>query len=169
MVSEYLDFQYHGYMLIQLVLIVYGCDDIFHVCDWYVGFCGYRRYLLLHVARIIFLWFILWVELSVVWGFPYLETLMTLSLVWSSGKGSFSLVWSSGRGLVRVLYFLTCSKQWGEERWFALFRLVASIVLGVRCINVFTNNSLRNKGDSLAAIAGHLEPSISRKLDVIVG
>jgi len=50
-----------------------------------------------------------------------------------------------------------------------LFRLVASIQLGVRCINVFNHNSLRNKGDSLAAAVGHVEPSISRKLDVVIG
>jgi len=59
-----------------------------------------------------------------------------------------------------VLYPLACVKQWGGERCFNLFRLVASIVLDVRCINIFTHNSLRNKGDSLAAIVGHIEPSI---------
>ena len=68
-----------------------------------------------------------------------------------------------------MLYSLACAKQWGEERCFALFRLVTSIVSGVRCIDVFTHNSLRNKGDSLAATAVHIEPSISRKLDVVVG
>jgi len=68
-----------------------------------------------------------------------------------------------------VLYFLICAKQWGEERFFVLFCLVVSIVPGVRCIDNFTHNSLRNKGDSLAAIAGHIEPFISRKLDVVVG
>ena len=59
-----------------------------------------------------------------------------------------------------MLYPLAYVKQWGGERCFTLFRLVASIVPGVRCINVFTHNSLRNKGDSLAAIVGHIEPSV---------
>ena len=68
-----------------------------------------------------------------------------------------------------MLYSLACVKQWGGQRCFTLFRLVASIVSGVRCINVFTHNSLRNQRDSLAAIVGHDEPSISRKLDVVVG
>ena len=45
-------------------------------------------------------------------------------------------------------------------RCFTLFQLVASIVPDVRCINVFTYNSLRNKGDSLAAIVGDIEQSI---------
>jgi len=67
-----------------------------------------------------------------------------------------------------VLYSLACVKQWRGERCFTLFRLVASMP-NVRCINVFTHNFLRNKGDSLAAIVGHIEPSISRKLDVVVG
>jgi len=44
-----------------------------------------------------------------------------------------------------------------------------SIVPNVRCIDIFTHNSLRNKGDSLVAIVGHVEQSISRKLDVVVG
>ena len=68
-----------------------------------------------------------------------------------------------------MLYSLACVKQWGGERCFALFWLVTSIVPGVRCIDVFTHNSLRNKGDSLVAIVGHIEPFISRKLDVVVG
>jgi len=68
-----------------------------------------------------------------------------------------------------VLYPLACVKQWEGERYFTLFRLVASIMPDVRCIDVFTHNSLRNKGDSLTAIVGHVEPSISRKLDVVVG
>jgi len=97
------------------------------------------------------------------------DPVKTLSPVWRSGKGSSSLVWSSGRELVRVLYSLACVKQWWGERCFTLFRLVASIVHGVRCINVFTQNSLRNKGDNLAVIVGHVEPFISRKLDVVVG
>jgi len=80
--------------------------------------------------------------------------------VWSSGKRSSSPVWSSGRGLVRVLYPLTCLKQLEWERCFTLFRLVASIVPDVWCINVFTHNSLTNKGDNLAAIVGHIEPSV---------
>jgi len=89
--------------------------------------------------------------------------------VWSSGKGSSSPVWSSGRGLVRVLYSLACVKQWGRDRCFTLFRLVASIVPGVRCIDVFTHNSLRNKGDSLATLSGTHRTICSRKLDVVVG
>jgi len=97
------------------------------------------------------------------------DPMMTLSPVWSSGKWSSPLVWSSGRGLVRVLYSLACAKQSGEKKCFTLFRLVASIVPSVRCINDFTHNSLRNKRDSLAAIAGHIKPFISRKLDVVVG
>ena len=59
-----------------------------------------------------------------------------------------------------MLYPLAYVKQWGGERCFTLFQLVASIVLDVRCINVFTHNSLRNKGDSLAAIVGHIEPPV---------
>ena len=68
-----------------------------------------------------------------------------------------------------MLYSLACVKKWGGERCFTLFRLVTGIVPDVRCIDVFTHNSLRNKGDSLAVIVGHIEPSISRKLDVVVG
>jgi len=59
-----------------------------------------------------------------------------------------------------VLYPLACVKQWRGERCFSFFRLVASIVSGVRCIDAFTHNSLSNKGDSLAAIVGHVEPSV---------
>jgi len=51
-------------------------------------------------------------------------------------------------------------KQWGGERCFTLFQLVASIVSDVRCIDIFTHNYLTNKGDSLAAIVGHIEPSV---------
>jgi len=52
-----------------------------------------------------------------------------------------------------------------------MFRLtygsLLSIVLGVRCTDVFTHKSLRNKGDlSVAAMVELLEPSDSRKLDV---
>ena len=68
-----------------------------------------------------------------------------------------------------MLYSLACVKQWGGERCLSLFWLIASIVPGVQCINLFSHNSLRNKGDSLAAIVGHIEPYISRKLDVVVG
>jgi len=50
-----------------------------------------------------------------------------------------------------------------------LFRLVASIVPDVRCINVFTHNSLRDKGDSLTTIVGHIKPYVLGKLDVVVG
>ena len=84
----------------------------------------------------------------------------TLLPVWSNGKGSYSFVWSSGRWLVWVLYPLACVKQWGRERCFTLFRLVVNIVFDVRCINVFTHNSLRNKRNSLAAIVGHIEPFV---------
>jgi len=93
----------------------------------------------------------------------------TISPVWSNGKGSSSPVWSSGRWLVRVLYPLTCVKQWGGDKCFTLFWLVASIVPDVRCIDVFTHNSLRNKGDSLAALSGIHRTICSRKLDVVVG
>ena len=68
-----------------------------------------------------------------------------------------------------MFYSLACVKQLGGDRCFTLFRLVASIVPGVGCINVVTHNSLRNKGDSLTTIVGHVEPSISRKLDVAMG
>jgi len=68
-----------------------------------------------------------------------------------------------------VLYSLACVKQWGRDRCFTLFRLVASIVPGVRCIDVFTHNSLRNKGDSLATLSGTHRTICSRKLDVVVG
>jgi len=61
-----------------------------------------------------------------------------------------------------VLYSLACVKQWGGKN-------VSPYFGSLRCINVFTHNSLRNKGNSLTAIAGHVEPSISRKLDVVVG
>ena len=93
----------------------------------------------------------------------------TLSPVWSGGKGSSSPVWSSGRGLVRVLYPLACVKQWGRDRCFTLFRLVASLVPDVQCIDVFTHNSLRNKGESLAALSGTHRTICSRKLDVVLG
>ena len=85
------------------------------------------------------------------------------------GKGSSSPVWSSGRGLVRVLYPLACVKQWGGDRCFTLFQLVASIVPDVRCIDVFTHNSLRDNGDSLAALSGTHRTICSRKLDIVVG
>ena len=52
---------------------------------------------------------------------------------------------------------------------FHLISACCSIVPDVRCIDVFTHNSLRNKGDSLAVIVGHIEQSIFRKLDVVVG
>ena len=48
------------------------------------------------------------------------------------------------------------------------FRLVASIVSDVRCIDVFTHNSLRDKGDSLAALSGTHRTICYRKLDVVV-
>jgi len=35
-----------------------------------------------------------------------------------------------------------------------------SIVSGVQCIDVFTHNSLRNKGDNMAVIVGHIKPSV---------
>jgi len=52
-----------------------------------------------------------------------------------------------------------------------MFRLtygsLLSIVLGVRCTDVFTHKSLRNKGDlSVVAMVELLEPSDSKKLDV---
>ena len=97
------------------------------------------------------------------------DQVKNLSLVWSSVNGSSSPLWSSGRGLVQVFYSLACVKQLGGDRCFTLFRLVASIVPCVGCINVVTHNSLRNKGDSLTTIVGHVEPSISRKLDVAMG
>ena len=59
-----------------------------------------------------------------------------------------------------MLYPLVCVKQWGGERCFTLFWLVASIVPDVRCIDVLTHNSLRNKGDSLVAIVGHIKPYV---------
>ena len=85
---------------------------------------------------------------------------VTLLPVWSSGNGSSLPVWSTSRWLVRVMYPLACVKQWEGERCFTLFRLVASIVPDVRCIDVFTHNSLRNKGDSLTALVRHIEPSV---------
>jgi len=68
-----------------------------------------------------------------------------------------------------VLYPLAFVKQWGEDRCFTLFRLVASIVPDVRCIDVFTHNSLRDKGDSLVALSETHRTIYSRKLDTIVG
>jgi len=110
------------------------------------------------------------VELNIVWGFSVPRNpVKTLSPVWNSGKGSSSPVWRSGRGLVRVLYPLACVKQWGGESCFSLFRLVASIVPDVRCIDVFTHNSLRDKGDNMAALSGTHRTICSRKLDVVVG
>ncbi|QCD89449.1 hypothetical protein DEO72_LG4g393 [Vigna unguiculata] len=88
------------------------------------------------------------------------------------GFGSSSLCRDengSGRGLVRVLYPLACVKQWGRDRCFTLFRLVASLVPDVQCIDVFTHNSLRNKGESLAALSGTHRTICSRKLDVVLG
>ena len=68
-----------------------------------------------------------------------------------------------------MLYPLACVKQWGGERCFLLFRLVASIVFDVRCIDVFTHNSLRDEGDSLVALSRTHRTACSRKLDVVVG
>ena len=68
-----------------------------------------------------------------------------------------------------MLYPLARVKQWGGERCFSLFRLVTSIVPDVRCIDVFTHNSLRDKGDSLAALSRTHRIVYSRKLDVVVG
>jgi len=109
------------------------------------------------------------VELNVARFFVPRSLVETLSPVWNSGKGSSSPVWNSGRGLVRVLYPLACVKQWGRERCFSLFRLVASIVPDVRCIDVFTQYSLRDEGDSLAALSRTHRTICSRKLDVVVG
>jgi len=52
-----------------------------------------------------------------------------------------------------------------------MFRLtfcsLLSIVLGVRCNDILTHKCLRNKGDLfVAAMAGLLKPSDSRKVDV---
>jgi len=66
---------------------------------------------------------------------------------------TLSPVWSSGEG----------------KDVFTLFRLVASIVPDVRCIDVFTHNSLRDKGDSLVALSRTHQTICSRKLDVVVG
>jgi len=44
-----------------------------------------------------------------------------------------------------------------------MFHLISACCeysVGVRCIDVFTHNSLRNKGDILAAIVGHIEPFV---------
>ena len=60
-------------------------------------------------------------------------------------------------------------KQWGGKRCFTLFRLVASKMPDVRCIAVFTHNSLRNKGYSLAVIVGHIEPSVLRNWMLLWG
>ena len=68
-----------------------------------------------------------------------------------------------------MLYPLAFVKQWGEDRCFTLFRLVASIVPDVRCIDVFTHNSLRDKGDCLVVLSGTHRTICSRKLDVVVG
>jgi len=73
------------------------------------------------------------------------------------------------RGLVRVLYLLACVKQWGGDKCFTLFRLVASIVSNVQCIDDFTHNSLRNKGDTLAALSGTHRTIYSKKLNDVVG
>jgi len=59
-----------------------------------------------------------------------------------------------------VLYAFVCAKPWGEERCFTLLWLVVSRVSGVRCINIFTHKFLRNKGDNLAAIVGHIKQSV---------
>ena len=68
-----------------------------------------------------------------------------------------------------MLYPLACVKQWGGDRCFTLFRLVASIMPDVRCIDIFTHNSLRNKGDSLAALSGTHRTIYSKKLNDVVG
>jgi len=47
-------------------MIVHGCNDIFHVFDWYVNLVIYWRYLFLHVASVMLLWFVLLVKLRVV-------------------------------------------------------------------------------------------------------
>ena len=93
----------------------------------------------------------------------------TLSLVWSSGKGSSSLVWSNGRGLVRVLYPFAYVKQWGGGYIFHL--ILARCEYSTQCVmhRLFTHIYLRNKGDSLATLSGIHRTICSRKLDVVVG
>jgi len=149
------------------VIYEFGCFEtlIFKhdvmVCIW----LAIRNLQVLHVESILFCLKALGgIKCCVRFSVPR-NPVKTLSPVWSSGKGSSLLVWSSGRGLVQVLYPIACVKQWGGDRCFTLFRLVASIVLDVRCINVFTHNSLRDKGDNLAALSGTHRTICSRKLD----
>jgi len=109
-------------------------------------------------------------EMGVVWGFRYLGTQWRL----------FRLCESMERGPLRLCEavvedWFECSTLllvWsnGEGKdVFTLFWLVASLVPDVRCIDVFTHNSLRNKGDSLGALSGTRRTICSKKLDVVVG
>ena len=110
------------------------------------------------------------VELNVVWGFPYLGAQWRLFRLREAVEMgplrlceavvedwfeccTLSPVWSSGEG----------------KDVFTLFRLVVSLVPDVRCIDVFTHNSLRDKGDNLAALSRTHQTICSRKLDVVVG
>ena len=48
----------------------------------------------------------------------------------------------------------------GRGKMFHLISACCEYSADVRCIDVFTHDSLRNKGDSLAAIVGHIELSV---------
>jgi len=136
---------------------------------WWVLCCRYVIFMCCMLEVFVLLEELL-VELNVVWGFPYLGAQWRL----------FRLCETVERGPLRLceavvedwLECCTLSPVWssGEGKdVFFLFRLVASIVPDVRCIDVFTHNSLRDKGDSLAALSRTHRTACSRKLDVVVG
>jgi len=140
-----------------VVCICYGTIAMHDV----VVYCWQYEILMCWVLGVFFLNWRILVELSVVWDFPYLATQWRL----------FRLCEAVEMGPLRLCeavvedWFECCtlSPVWSSEEGkdvFTLFRLIASIVLDVQCIDIFTHNSLRNKGDSLAAIVGHIEPSV---------
>ena len=68
-----------------------------------------------------------------------------------------------------MLYPLAYVKQWGGERCFLLISARCEYSARCGCIDVFTHNSLRDKGDSLTALSRTHQTICSRKLDVVVG
>jgi len=157
----------HSLSLFLNVLVskLMGCwwNFIFPCVMWWWVLCWqYTNSHVLYVGSVLPCWELL-VELSVVWGFSYLGTQWRLfRLCEAVERGPLRLckvvvedlfecctllhVWSSGEG----------------KDVFTLFRLVTSIVPDVRCIDVFTHNSLRDKGDSLATLSGTHQTICSR-------
>jgi len=110
------------------------------------------------------------VELNVVWGFPYLGTQWRL----------FRLCEVVERGPLRMceavvedwFEYCTLSPVWSTREGERCFHLIsARCKYSARCAmhRHCTHNSLRNKGDSLAALNRTHRTICSRKLDVVVG